>query len=190
MDSGFDAAHRPGMTLRRFSLNLVAASWPFVELLARPRETARKSAHSPVTKSKKTFPQPFPKAARLDTYPPHPDGHCPGVAFQGSLWDGSEKPARPAPAATDRPQDLTEGAQRFNAGWSSPVARQAHNLKVIGSNPIPATKFGLTGSETKMARDKRAIFVFGGKDRGPSQSRDEAAASANPLESVSNTARL
>ena len=25
------------------------------------------------------------------------------------------------------------------AGWSSPVARQAHNLKVMGSNPIPAT---------------------------------------------------
>ena len=25
-------------------------------------------------------------------------------------------------------------------GWSSPVARQAHNLKVVGSNPIPATK--------------------------------------------------
>ena len=33
-----------------------------------------------------------------------------------------------------------EGLQRFNAGWSSPVARQAHNLKVIGSNPIPATR--------------------------------------------------
>jgi hypothetical protein len=27
-----------------------------------------------------------------------------------------------------------------NAGWSSPVARQAHNLKVRGSNPLPATK--------------------------------------------------
>ena len=26
-----------------------------------------------------------------------------------------------------------------NAGWSSPVARQAHNLKVVGSNPTPAT---------------------------------------------------
>src|SRR6266436_856567 len=26
-----------------------------------------------------------------------------------------------------------------NAGWSSPVARQAHNLKVEGSNPSPAT---------------------------------------------------
>ena len=25
------------------------------------------------------------------------------------------------------------------AGWSSPVARQAHNLKVVGSNPSPAT---------------------------------------------------
>jgi hypothetical protein len=27
-----------------------------------------------------------------------------------------------------------------HAGWSSPVARQAHNLKVVGSNPTPATK--------------------------------------------------
>src|SRR5882724_8263143 len=25
-----------------------------------------------------------------------------------------------------------------DAGWSSPVARQAHNLKVAGSNPAPA----------------------------------------------------
>ncbi len=41
-----------------------------------------------------------------------------------------------------------------DAGWSSPVARQAHNLKVTGSNPVPATKLspldqsassGLTG---------------------------------------------
>ncbi len=28
-----------------------------------------------------------------------------------------------------------------SAGWSSPVARQAHNLKVAGSNPAPATNF-------------------------------------------------
>jgi hypothetical protein len=28
------------------------------------------------------------------------------------------------------------------AGWSSLVARQAHNLKVLGSNPNPATTFG------------------------------------------------
>ena len=28
----------------------------------------------------------------------------------------------------------------LDAGWSSQVARQAHNLKVVGSNPTPATK--------------------------------------------------
>jgi hypothetical protein len=28
-----------------------------------------------------------------------------------------------------------------DAGWSSLVARQAHNLKAAGSNPAPATKF-------------------------------------------------
>ena len=28
---------------------------------------------------------------------------------------------------------------QIGAGWSSPVARQAHNLKVTGSNPVPAT---------------------------------------------------
>ena len=27
-----------------------------------------------------------------------------------------------------------------NAGWSSSVARRAHNPKVVGSNPAPATK--------------------------------------------------
>ena len=30
------------------------------------------------------------------------------------------------------------------AGWSSLVARQAHNLKVLGSNPSPATNFKKT----------------------------------------------
>ena len=32
------------------------------------------------------------------------------------------------------------GETVIGAGWSSPVARQAHNLKVVGSNPTPATK--------------------------------------------------
>src|SRR5580700_5749946 len=30
----------------------------------------------------------------------------------------------------------------LDAGWSSLVARQAHNLKVVGSNPAPATNLG------------------------------------------------
>ena len=29
----------------------------------------------------------------------------------------------------------------IDAGWSSLVARQAHNLKVAGSNPAPATNY-------------------------------------------------
>src|SRR5256885_9714568 len=36
---------------------------------------------------------------------------------------------------------LIRYAPRIDAGWSSPVARQAHNLKVVGSNPTPATNF-------------------------------------------------
>ena len=35
----------------------------------------------------------------------------------------------------------------WNAGWSSPVARQAHNLKVAGSNPAPATNLNPAHSE-------------------------------------------
>ena len=31
----------------------------------------------------------------------------------------------------------------FVAGWSSLVARQAHNLKVVGSNPTPAPNLTL-----------------------------------------------
>ena len=38
----------------------------------------------------------------------------------------------------------------IDAGWSSPVARQAHNLKVVGSNPAPAPippdQHGLAGN--------------------------------------------
>ena len=38
-------------------------------------------------------------------------------------------------------RSLTNLNIEFNiAGWSSLVARQAHNLKVGGSNPSPATK--------------------------------------------------
>ena len=39
-----------------------------------------------------------------------------------------------------RPQAaLRAMGHKHGAGWSSPVARQAHNLKVAGSNPAPAT---------------------------------------------------
>ena len=37
-------------------------------------------------------------------------------------------------------QPLINDEKKSVAGWSSQVARQAHNLKVRGSNPLPATK--------------------------------------------------
>ena len=37
--------------------------------------------------------------------------------------------------------DLRPYTHYFDAGWSSPVARRAHNPKVAGSNPAPATIF-------------------------------------------------
>jgi hypothetical protein len=38
---------------------------------------------------------------------------------------------------------------KYTAGWSSLVARQAHNLKVGGSNPSPATNFQYSKNKTK-----------------------------------------
>src|SRR5262245_11184659 len=43
-------------------------------------------------------------------------------------------------ATTHSHQPGTHAQHVLTAGWSSPVARQAHNLKVPGSNPGPATK--------------------------------------------------
>ena len=42
--------------------------------------------------------------------------------------------ARPLKGGVATHQDIV-------AGWSSLVARRAHNPKVVGSNPAPATKY-------------------------------------------------
>ena len=44
-----------------------------------------------------------------------------------------------------------------SAGWSSPVARQAHNLKVVGSNPTPATK---TKPDTQRRTPRTSAGLF------------------------------
>ena len=38
--------------------------------------------------------------------------------------------------------ELNLKSKSTGAGWSSLVARRAHNPKVVGSNPAPATNFG------------------------------------------------
>src|SRR5579872_4056610 len=48
-------------------------------------------------------------------------------------------PGQPSPANNHLLPPHPHKPHYPSAGWSSPVARQAHNLKVIGSNPIPAT---------------------------------------------------
>ena len=45
------------------------------------------------------------------------------------------------------------------AGWSSLVARQAHNLKVVGSNPAPATISARFLRMTIVAEDDRGGFL-------------------------------
>ena len=60
----------------------------------------------------------------------------------------------------------------LGAGWSSPVARQAHNLKVPGSNPGPATN---TTHEARQAQEQSApgpggLLAFGHREPRPSPS--------------------
>jgi hypothetical protein len=89
----------------------------------------------------------------------------PGVAFQGSLRDERSKPREQRRPFIHRPRHFHEGKATVNAGWSSPVARQAHNLKVIGSNPIPATKFGPYRSRSENGPLEAGHFCFGGAVR-------------------------
>ncbi len=94
-------------------------------------------ANFAVTKSSKVTSRPFPKRTVVGTYRPRPHG------LRGQGLPSQEASGRKLrPRGVDPAVSVFEqGAQKFIAGWSSPVARQAHNLKVIGSNPIPATKF-------------------------------------------------
>ena len=50
----------------------------------------------------------------------------------------------------------TNQVLRVGAGWSSPVARQAHNLKAAGSNPAPATN--LPNTQTYKQSHLRVAF--------------------------------
>ena len=56
----------------------------------------------------------------------------------------------------------------INAGWSSPVARQAHNLKAAGSNPAPATK--INNKINTLRETSRGVFCVSVRpDRYPFQ---------------------
>ncbi len=48
-------------------------------------------------------------------------------------------------------------SHHVDAGWSSLVARRAHNPKVVGSNPAPATRL----EKADLVNSKSAFFRFG-----------------------------
>ena len=103
------------------------------------------SSRSACHKTGKILPKTLPKAQRRWYIPPAPDGLAAhGNAFSGRYWDGSI--GAPRAAALFRSPLSGQGAQRLIAGWSSPVARQAHNLKVASSNLAPATKHQALGN--------------------------------------------
>ena len=91
----------------------------------------------------------------LGTSPFGPGGHSEGPSTRSHPELGRENPPRPwycrssggrvgrrqAQSPPTLSFHLRRGVHLYSilAGWSSPVARQAHNLKVVGSNPTPAT---------------------------------------------------
>jgi hypothetical protein len=62
--------------------------------------------------------------------------------------------------ATKEASGLPRAAPVGDAGWSSPVARQAHNLKVVGSNPTPATTISLKIKDLPL-RGKLVVVTHG-----------------------------
>src|SRR5437764_12220114 len=73
-------------------------------------------------------------------------GGSPGKAWSAAWMGVGENPFAP-------PCNLLK--QHNDAGWSSSVARWAHNPEVAGSNPVPATEERAVASYLATA-----LFVF------------------------------
>ena len=102
----------------------------FVDLVALPE------GPHPIPFRTRSLSPPGPMVLRLKARESRsPPGLPRGCVLQSSMLDIQVRPTL-LHAFTQ----ATALAAKFAAGWSSPVARQAHNLKVIGSNPIPAPK--------------------------------------------------
>ena len=77
-------------------------------------------------------------------------------------------------ASAKKPFPLTN---RSAAGWSSPVARQAHNLKVVGSNPTPATS---TSNHPPRRKTRAGCSCAPRTRRAPPCTRQRARPFGNP----------
>ena len=88
-------------------------------------------------KSEKITRGPFQSGSAL-VHTARTQGHLPGSPSQEA--SGRDRSAPSGVGQIRFGVGFLQGTQWFIAGWSSPVARQAHNLKVTGSNPVPATR--------------------------------------------------
>ena len=107
-----------GITLKRRSPILVAASWRFVDYR---KCVANRPESVPVTchKVEKNVPTALSKGSTGWYIPPAPNGLYPGVAFQGSLRDGRSKPRAPRRPTIHRPRHFDEGKQRLTRGGAA-----------------------------------------------------------------------
>ena len=95
-------------------------------------------------------------------YPHHeiqrqaPNATAGRLTFTGSVDVGATSRDIPQPPPSE---------PSLGAGWSSPVARQAHNLKAAGSNPAPATKQSPNHSQQQKPREIGAFLVCAPRTR-------------------------
>ena len=145
--------HRDGW--RTLGANAPASG--IVDHLSDPRQRAcrepTRHAHPPARHQHRTRPRAAPRRVCRGVQWATNRGAAAAVAVS-SLCPG--KPTDSAGSSTpgffswiawvlfrevDRPNTSTDGLRLDGtpvAGWSSPVAREAHNLEVVGSNPTPA----------------------------------------------------
>ena len=100
--------------------------------------------------SERDTPDPIPNSAvkPLSAYGTSSQDAGESVAARSSKHMDERTPSRTNPITPLRAENWPA---RFlgDAGWSSPVARQAHNLKVAGSNPAPATNANCSPSSLR-----------------------------------------
>ena len=97
------------------------------------------SAKLPIPSRTRPISAPTPMVLRLKTW----ESRSPPDLKRDSSLKTIAKPRSPIALGAPAPHMV-----QSVAGWSSPVARQAHNLKAAGSNPAPATKNLQHGSKT------------------------------------------
>ena len=75
---------------------------------------------------------------KVDTPDPIPNSAVKHLSAHGTVAQATGESVAAGPPS--RILNIHPSHTQPTAGWSSPVARQAHNLKVTGSNPVPASQ--------------------------------------------------